>query len=266
MTLGRAAAAIVVAGTLALVACSGDDDGKRTEATTTTRSTPPTTTEPASDPAVGEAITGELTRLISPSEPETRQIDAEAACRSFLEQPDGECAIAGMAGGNALWTVEARPELIGADEHEWQLRVWTQSDTMPDGGWRVALQLPEGQDPARRPSFANVAVRSADLTGDGRPELLVGYRAGGTGQFESYDVITFEGGGEPRVAAHREQLHKGSVALDGASLVDYSADESSPACCPTSATKTTIAWQNGAFRIVDVVDVPIDQQPSDLFA
>ncbi len=53
------------------------------------------------------------------------------------------------------------------------------------------------------------------MTGDGRPELLVGYRSGGTGQFEAYDVVTYEQGKQLEVAAHRQGLHKGSVALDG---------------------------------------------------
>ena len=77
---------------------------------------------------------------------------------------------------------------------------------MPDGGWDVALALPERPDPV----FANISVKAADVTGDGRPELLVGYRAAGTGQFEAYDVITYEQGKPLEVAAHRPRLHKAS--------------------------------------------------------
>jgi hypothetical protein len=49
------------------------------------------------------------------------------------------------------------------------------------------------------------------------------------------------------------------------SIVDYSADEESPECCPTRARRTAIAFKNGAFSVTDVRDVPIEQQPPDLF-
>ena len=133
---------------------------------------------------------------------------------------------------------------------------------MPDGGWDVALGLPESPDPL----FANVAVKAADVTGDGRPELLLGYRSGGTGQFEAYDVVTYEQGKQLRVAAHRQGLHKGSAALEGTMIVDYSADEESPEYCPTKARRTGIAFSGGEFRVAELSDVPIDQQPTDVFA
>jgi hypothetical protein len=168
-----------------------------------------------------------------------------------------------MAGGTAIWTL-VPGATAGPDEREWALRIWTQSETLPDGGWRVALDLPQRTGSPR--SYAAVAVRSADVTGDGQPELLIGYRAAGTGQFESYDVVTYEPGAPPAVAGHREGLHKGSVVVDGTNLVDYSADERSPECCPVTATRTTITWRDGTLRVTDVTEVPIDQQPPDLFA
>ncbi len=122
--------------------------------------------------------------------------------------------------------------------------------------------LPERPDPL----FAGVAVKAVDVTDDGRPELLVGYRSGGTGQFQAYDVVTYEPGKQLGVDAHREGLHKGSVALEGTTIVDYSADEDSPECCPTTARRTATAFSGGEFRVTEVSDVPIDQQPADLFA
>jgi hypothetical protein len=142
------------------------------------------------------------------------------------------------------------------------VRIRARSKSMPDGGWDVALALSESPDTV----FANVAVKSADLTGDGRPEVLVGYRSSGTGQFEAYDVVTYEQGKQLEVAAHRPRLHKGSVALVGTTIVDYSADEQSPECCATTARRTAIAFNGGEFRVTEVGDVPIDRQPPDLFA
>ena len=253
---------LVAAVVLILVgaACGGDD--KESSSPTTTSASGPTTTAGASLPLqVGDRVTSSGTRLETPSNPNTRQIDPEQACRTFLETPAGKCDIVMMAGGNALWTLDAFPG-SGTGEQAWRLRVRTRSTAMPDGGWDVALALPENA----QPTFANVAVNAVDVTGDGRPELVVGYRSGGTGQFEAYDVVTYEQGKPLGVGAHREQLHKGSVALEGTTIVDYSADESSPECCPTTARRTAIAYQSGEFRVTEVGDVPIDRQPPDLFA
>ena len=254
-------ARFVVAGAvvaLVAAACGGNDD--KGSSPTTSRSEP-TTTATGSQLQVGDQVTSKGTQLAAPSNPDTRQIDPEKACRTFLETPTGRCDIVMMAGGNALWTLDALPG-NGTGEQVWHLRIRSRSKTMPDGGWDVALALPESPDPL----FADVAVQAADVTGDGRPELLVGYRSAGTGQFEAYDVVTYEQGKSFDVAAHREQLHKGSVALDGTTIVDYSADESSPECCPTTTRRTAIAFDNGAFRVTEAADVPIDQQPLDVFA
>ena len=243
---------------LVLAACGSSGDDEKSSPSTTKA---PTTSAPATTAGVkvGDEVTAQGTQLTAPSSPDTRQIDPELACRTFVETPEGQCEIVMMAGGNALWTVDAGAD-SGTGERDWRVRIRVRSKTMPDGGWDVALQLPENA------TFASVAVRAADVTGDGRPELLVGYRSGGTGQFESYDVLTYEPGGQLEVAAHREGLHKGSVALEGTSIVDNSADEESPECCPTRARRTVIAFGDGAFRVTEVGDVPIDQQPPDLFA
>ena len=244
---------------LVIAACGGSDDKKQSSPTTTSEST----TAPATTAAVksGDKVTSSGTQLTKPSNPDTRQIDAEQACRTFLETPAGQCEIVMMAGGNALWTVDALPG-TGAGEQVWHVRIRVRSKSMPDGGWDVALGLPQSPDPL----FASVAVKAADVTGDGRPELLVGYRSGGTGQFEAYDVVTYDQGKQLEVAAHRQGLHKGSVALEGTTIVDYSADEGSPECCPTKARRTAIGFSGGELRVTEVSEVPIDQQPADLFA
>jgi hypothetical protein len=244
---------------LVVVACGGSDDNEMSSPTTTAAPAP-TTATPAGL-KVGDKVTAKGTQLTAPSNPDTRQIDPEQACRTFVETPGGQCEIVMMAGGNALWTVDALPG-SGTGEQVWHVRIRVRSKSMPDGGWDIALGLSERPDQL----FANVSVKAADVTGDGRPELLVGYRSGGTGQFEAYDVITYEQGKQLGVAAHRRGLHKGSVALEGTTIVDYSADEESPECCPTTVRRTAIAFTGGEFRVTEVTDVPIEQQPADLFA
>jgi hypothetical protein len=246
---------------LVVAACGGSDNSEKSSPTTTAASAPTTTVARSVGSQVGDRVTPKGTQLEAPSSPDTRQIDPEQACRTFVETPGGQCEIVMMAGGNALWTLDALPG-TGTGEQVWHVRIRVRSKSMPDGGWDVALALPERPDPL----FANVSVKSADVTGDGRPELLVGYRSGGTGQFEAYDVVTYEQGKQLEVAAHRPRLHKGSVALEGTTIVDYSADEQSPECCPTTARRTAIAFNGGEFRVTEVGDVPIDQQPPDLFA
>jgi len=246
---------------LVVAACGGSDDNEMSSSTTTAASAPTTTAGAPRQLQVGDALTGSGSDFENPSNPDTRQIDPELACRTFLETPAGQCEIVMMAGGNALWTVDALPG-TGTGEQVWHVRIRVRSKSMPDGGWDVGLGLPERPDPV----FANVSVKAADVTGDGRPELLVGYRSGGTGQFEAYDVITYEQGKQLVLAAHRQRLHKGSVAVEGTTIVDYSADEESPECCPTTARRTAIAFSGGKCRVTEVGDVPIDQQPADLFA
>jgi hypothetical protein len=248
----------LVALALAFVACGGSGDGKKT-APSTTNASPTTAPAANGELKMGAEVTADGTQLGKPTDPDTRQIDPELACRTFVEAADGNCEIVMMAGGNALWTVEPLAD-SGTGERAWRVTIRVRSKTMPDGGWDVALQLPDGA------LFANVSVRSHDVTEDGKPELLVGYRSGGTGQFESYDVVTYNAGKPLAVAAHREQLHKGSVALDGTNVVDYSADEESPECCPTRARRTVIAFEKDAFGVTNVTEVPIDEQPPDLFA
>ena len=237
-------------------------DGNEKSSPPTTAAPGPTTTAGASTGLqVGDRVTPKGTQLQAPPNPDTRQIDAEQGCRTYVETPAGQCEIVMMAGGNALWTVDALPG-SGTGEQVWHVRIRVRSKSLPDGGWDVALGLPQSPDPL----FTNVAVKPADVTGDGRPELIVGYRSGGTGQFEAYDVVTYEQGKQLEVAAHRQGLHNGSVTLDGTTIVDYSADEESPECCPTKARRTAIAFGGGEFRVTEVNDVPIDQQPADLFA
>src|SRR6266516_1722412 len=246
---------------LVVAACGGSEQDGKSSPRTTAASAPATTVAPSAGLQVGDRVTPKGTQLEAPPSPDTRQIDPEQACRTFVETPGGQCEIVMMAGGNALWTLDALPG-TGTGEQVWHVRIRVRSRSMPDGGWDVALALPERSDP----SFANVSVKAADVTGDGRPEVLVGYRSGGTGQFEAYDVVTYEQGMQLEVAAHSQQLHKGSVAVDGTTIVDYSADEQSPECCSTTARRTAIAFNGGEFRVTEAGDVPIDQQPADLFA
>ena len=85
---------LLVVPAVLLAGCSDDDSSQPDPSTTRSA---PSTSAPADDVlAVGDEVTAAGTELRAPPEPETRQIDAEAGCRTFLE-PGGEgtCEIVG---------------------------------------------------------------------------------------------------------------------------------------------------------------------------
>jgi hypothetical protein len=136
-----------------VAACGGSEHNAKSSPTTTVASKPTTTVAPSAGLEVGDRVTPSGTQLEAPSSPDTRQIDPEQACRTFVETPGGQCEIVMMAGGNALWTVDALPG-TGTGERVWHVRIRVGSKSMPDGGWDVALDLRQSPDP----SFASVAV------------------------------------------------------------------------------------------------------------
>src|SRR4029450_6695338 len=129
----------------AVAACGGSDDNEKSSPTTAA-SAPTTTAGTSMGLRVGDPVTEKGTQLQAPSNPDTRQIDPEQACRTYVETPGGQCEIVMMAGGNALWTVDALPG-SGTGEQVWHVRIRVRSKSMPDGGWDVALGLPERPEP-----------------------------------------------------------------------------------------------------------------------
>src|SRR6266542_6083370 len=129
---------------LVVAACGGSDDNEKSSPATTA-SAPTTTAAASTGLQVGDRVTSKGTQLEAPSNPDTRQIDPEQACRTFVETPGGQCEIVMMEGGNALWTLDALPG-TGTGEQVWHLRIRARSKSMPDGGWDVALGLPQSPD------------------------------------------------------------------------------------------------------------------------
>src|SRR5213082_2149451 len=129
-----------------VVAACGRSEHDESAPRTTAASAPTTTVAPSTGLQVGDRVTPKGTQLRAPSSPDTRQIDPEQACRTFVETPGGQCDIVMMAGGNALWTLDALRG-TGTGEQVWRLRIRVRSKSMPDGGWDVALALSESPDP-----------------------------------------------------------------------------------------------------------------------
>jgi hypothetical protein len=124
--------------------------------------------------------------------------------------------------------------------------VYEKSVTVPDG-WEVALST-HGDGLYPGPLFADVQAKVADVTGDGKDELLVGYRSSGTGQFLDYDLVGTTDDGTPTVEVH-ERLDHGSVVVRSHHLVTYSPvyGHNDANCCPHWIRRDTVGFSRGAF-------------------
>jgi hypothetical protein len=193
--------------------------------------------------------------LRRPTEIVTQTLEPDQGCPRLLETGDGDCAVVRMAGGTAIFTVErvlAPGESADpTNEQPWHVTILTRSPTIKNG-WQTALGTPTSEGaPDQSPSYLNVTVKVADVTGDGKPELVIGYRHAGTGGILEYDVVTYPKGGRMRVAAHRD-LYKGVAAIRKHTIIDYTASygPNDPNCCPKAIIKATVAWNHGAFRVI----------------
>jgi hypothetical protein len=179
----------------------------------------------------------------------TKPLQPDQGCQVLLDAGTGDCAVLQTAHGTLVFTVEAGPyESDVLVSRPWTVRVYRASKTMQKGE-EVALETrPQGTEPG--PVFANVTAKVADVTGDGKPELLIGYRSEGTGQFLDVDIVSTKADGTPAVLAH-ERLDHGVIKLENAHIVTYSPvyEKNDANCCPTFSERDTIRWRNSAFHV-----------------
>jgi hypothetical protein len=88
-------------------------------------------------------------------------------------------------------------------------------------------------------SFTGITAKSADITGDGRPEILVGFRMVGTNHVLNLDGVRRTSTSDPLVIIHRE-LVNGRATISGG-LTDYSA-------AGGGYTKTVITYGGSTFH------------------
>jgi hypothetical protein len=184
-----------------------------------------------------------------PKVPVTKPLQPDQGCQVLLDAGTGDCAVLETAHGTLVFTVEAGPyESDVLVSRPWTVRVYRASKTVPDGE-EVALETrPQGTEPG--PVFANVTAKVADVTGDGRPELLIGYRSEGTGQFLDVDIVSTKADGALVVLAH-ERLDHGVVKLANGHFIQYTPvyKKGDANCCPTFIERDTIRWRDGAFHV-----------------
>ncbi len=160
-----------------------------------------------------------------------------------------------MAGGSRVWLVEKKPQPPAT---LWRASVVTWSQGK--GAWLVDLLFSneQGLTPGKQPGvdLVSVNVKAADLTGDGKDELVFGFRSSGTGGYLAYDIVTDAVGGAPKVAASRNGLTKGQASVAGGTVTEYAAPASGSPSLPTTFEKSIIQYSGGAFRIQPAGQVP----------
>jgi hypothetical protein len=210
---------------------------------TTTAAAPSTavvTPSPGEAPAIprdGAVLQeGDRTVVAAPS---------NAACAALITAGTlGDCAEVAVAGQRVVWVVEQATTPTGATAFSIGILTY-----VPDeGGW---VRWLEASDPAGE-RWAGVNVLASDLTGDGVPELLVGFRSLGEADLLEYDIVGYDEDAVPQVLAHPDPASKGSVIVSAGTVQEYSAQypNGEPLCCPPTFLRRTIAFQDGFFRVV----------------
>lgn len=170
---------------------------------------------------------------------------SNAACVALITAGTlGDCNEVAVAGQRVVWVVEQATTATGATA--FSVGIYTY---VPDeGGW---VRWLEASDPAGE-RWADVNVLASDLTSDGVPELLVGFRSLGEADVLDYDIVGYDESAVPEVLAHPERARKGSVIVSAGTVQEYSAQypNNEPVCCPPTFLRRTIAFQDGFFRVV----------------
>jgi hypothetical protein len=213
----------------------------------TTSPEPTVTTSPevvTPSPGQEPAITTEGQVLVEGDRPVVT-VAATASCGSLVSPGLlGECGEVPVADTRVVWVVQRDTTTAGASS--FTARVFTfVSDA---GGWVEWLQA---SDPSGD-RWSDVNVLPADLTGDGVPELLFGFREVDERLTLEYDIVGYDQNGIPQVVAHPNDAARGSVVVAGGEILEYAAQypNAEPACCPPSFLRRTIAFEQGFFRVI----------------
>ena len=202
----------------------------------------------------GTVITPAGAILHRPVGPEVKPAGWRVDCYRLVNARwTGECARVRMAGGTVIWVVENKPSsepCCGA----WRVRIYRYSEDA--AGWFPELQAKD----RRGAVYGAVGIRAIDLTADGKPELVAGFRFLGSGSLFGYDIVTFAHRSFPRVAAHPDLADHGGVVFNVGRLDEYRAEypHSEPECCPAFFLHRAIRYDGSAFRARVVGKVPAD--------
>lgn len=169
---------------------------------------------------------------------------ANAPCQALVTPGAvGECGEVTVSGNRVVWVVE-RTTTNGITATLARML----SFVSDENGWVEWLQAadPSGEQ------WSDVNVVPSDLTGDGVPELLVGFRSVGDAQTLEYDIVGYSEAAVPEVLAHPEPAPKGSVIVSAGTVQEYAAQypNDEPVCCPPTYLRRTIAFEDSFFRVL----------------
>lgn len=197
-------------------------------------------------PAPGTIVTG-AGSLLQPAPQPTVQstLGPNVDCHKLADAGwTADCARVDTVGGTRIWLTESKP--AGALK-AW--RVYVLHFSQGKGAWLVDLRH---TDEGIGAGLVDVKVLATDLTADGKPELVFGFRHGGSGSILAYDIVVDAAGGDPKVAASRNLSH-GSATVKGGLIVDYEAKypNGEPNCCPGYVQESVVQYISGNFRLVE---------------
>jgi hypothetical protein len=181
---------------------------------------------------------------------------ANAPCQALVTPgATGECGEVTVSGNSVVYVVE-RTTSNGIT-----VTLARVLSFVPDeNGWVEWLQA---SDPTGD-QWSDVNVVPSDLTGDGVPELLVGFRGTTDAATLDLDIVGFGQDNLPVVLAHPETAPHGSVVVTGPDLQEYVAQYpgGEPDCCPPTYQRQTISFVDGFFRITATQDVTPNAVPT----
>ena len=95
--------------------------------------------------------------------------------------------------------------------------------------------------------YGHITVKAFDVTGDGNPELIVGFRINGPGNALAYDVVQLSATHSLTLAAHND-LRNGQAKLEGGGITEYDAAAS-------GFTQSHVTYAAGVFTSTPVGNV-----------
>ncbi len=221
---------------------------------TTAATTPPPVVTPT--PGEAPAISNAGAILQAGDRPLTA-LAATSACQALVTAGSiGECGEVLVAGNRVVWVIERTPTTGGATA--FTTRVLT---FVPDaGGWVEWLRAEDETGSL----WIDVNVLPSDLTGDGVAELLFGFREAGDAEVLQLDIVSYGEDNLPSVRAHPDPASKGSVLVAGGTIQKYDAQypNGEPVCCPGQYLRSTIAFRDGFFRVIDSERTPPNAVPA----
>ena len=251
----------MVLATVVSTACGSGDGGNEDAAVGaaggTTLSTPSTSAvaPPSTAPGAATVTTGggtvdgaALTTAVATLKPAPQPTvffsggGPDADCRTIVEAGwTIDCGRVDMAGGSRTWVVQTRAMGTGTEGRAAVVH-WSQGK----GAWLTDLTY------SGTPSeLQAIKVRAADLTGDGKAEVVFGFHRTGSGSILTYDIVGDSVANGPVVLAARDLSH-GRATVEPGKITDYQAayPNNEPNCCPAYIQVSTVTYAAGTFRAV----------------